>query len=131
MREKHRNVSHDSSFHPLNKPPQQYLDQEKILEKPCKINLKGIDTKGIPLAGKLGALGAKIMADPLRAKHFTTGPWDVIQTSDHVPRSLHGKKPKPIAEKLGMIDIAARADETDNFQLLHRKLPPTSVTYQT
>lgn len=26
MREKHRNVSHDSSFHPLNKPPQQYLD---------------------------------------------------------------------------------------------------------
>lgn len=91
------------------------------MEKPCKINLKGINTKGIPLAGKLGALGAKIMADPFKAKYFVTGPWDVVQTSDHVPRPLHGKKSKPIAEKLGMIDIAARADETDNFQLLHRR----------
>jgi hypothetical protein len=54
MRDKNRMVSHDSSFHPLNKPPQQYLDYDKILEKPCKIDLKGIDTKGIPLAGKLG-----------------------------------------------------------------------------
>jgi hypothetical protein len=54
MRDKNRMVSYDSSFHPLNKPPQQYLDYEKILEKPCKIDLKGIDTKGIPLAGKLG-----------------------------------------------------------------------------
>lgn len=71
------------------------------------------------------------MADPLHAKHFTTGPWDVVQTADHVPRSLHGKRPKPITGKLGMIDIAARADETDNFSLLHRKIQPTSVNYQT
>ena len=69
------------------------------------------------------------MADPLHAKHFTTGPWDVIQTADHLPRYLHGKKPKAITGKLGMIDI--RLDETDNFQVLHRKIPPPSITYST
>ncbi len=113
MRDKNRMVSYDSSFHPYNKPPQQYLDNDKILDKPCKIDLKGIDTKNIPLAGKLGQLGAKIMADPGHAKHFTTGPWDVVQIADHVPRYLHGRKPKAITGKLGMIDL--RLDETDNF----------------
>jgi len=78
MRNKHRNVSHDNAFHPLNKPPQQYLDVEKILEKPGKLTLSYLDTKSMPLAGKLGKLGERILSDPKHAKHFTTGPWDFV-----------------------------------------------------
>jgi hypothetical protein len=65
MRNKHRNVSHDNAFHPLNKPPQQYLDVEKILEKPGKLTLSYLDKKSI-------------LSDPKHAKHFTTGPWDFV-----------------------------------------------------
>lgn len=114
MRNKHRNVSHDSAFHPLNKPPQQYLDVEKILDKPGYLSFAGIDTKKMPLAGKLGKLGEKILADPHHAKHFTTGPWDAVY-SDHEPRTVRGVKPKPIAGKLGALDLTSRMAECDNF----------------
>lgn len=114
-RDKHRNVGKESPFHRDNKPPQDYLDQDKILEKPCKIDLKGINTSQIPLAGKLGALGAKIMSDPKHAKHFTTGPWDAIQNFDHEPRALHGRKIKPIAGKVCSIEMANHLADADNF----------------
>lgn len=57
MRIKNRNVSQDSPFDPKNKPPDQYLRPENILDKPCKIDLKKIDCSKVPLAGKLGTLG--------------------------------------------------------------------------
>lgn len=129
MRDKHRNVSYDSSLHPLNKPPLQYLEVEKILEKPCKIDFTGMNTTKIPLAGKLSLLGAKIMADPIGAKHLTTGPWDMVQKYDHEPRAINGKKPKPIAEKLGRFDISAHQGEVDNFQILHRKFQPQTTIH--
>ena len=40
MRLKHRNVSGDSPFDPVNKPPNQYVQPEKILDKPGKLDLK-------------------------------------------------------------------------------------------
>mmetsp|Transcript_876 Transcript_876/g.1325 ORF Transcript_876/g.1325 Transcript_876/m.1325 type:complete len:111 (+) Transcript_876:555-887(+) len=39
MRIKHRNVSQDSPFDPKNKPPDQYIRPENVIEKPCKIDL--------------------------------------------------------------------------------------------
>lgn len=39
---KNRNVSHDSPFDPVNKPPRQYLEDDIILEKPGKLNLKEV-----------------------------------------------------------------------------------------
>ena len=57
MRIKHRNVSQDSPFDPKNKPPDQYVKPENVIEKPCKIDLSQIDGSKIPLAGKLGTLG--------------------------------------------------------------------------
>jgi hypothetical protein len=63
VRLKHRNVCFDSPFDPRNKPPDQYVKPEVILEKPGKIDLTKIDTSKIPLAGKLGILGQKILDD--------------------------------------------------------------------
>ena len=63
MRIKHRNVSRDSPFDPKNKPPDQYIRPENVIDKPCKIDLSKIDAKKIPLAGKLGMLGQKILSD--------------------------------------------------------------------
>ena len=57
MRLKHRNVSWDSPFDPKNKPPEQYMKPEMILDNPGKIDLTKIDVTKIPLAGKLGILG--------------------------------------------------------------------------
>lgn len=57
MRIKNRNVSMDSPFDPKNVPPNQYLQPEKILEKPCKLDHTGIDATKIPFSGKLGELG--------------------------------------------------------------------------
>ena len=57
MRIKNRNVSKDSPFDPKNKPPDQYIRPEVILDKPCKIDPNKIDASKIPLAGKLGTLG--------------------------------------------------------------------------
>ena len=57
MRKKHRNVSKDSPFDPVNKPPDQYIIPEKVCEKPGKFNLKQVDISKVPLAGKLGMLG--------------------------------------------------------------------------
>ena len=56
-------MSHESPFDPRNKPPDQYLKPEVILEKPGKIDLRMIDASKIPLAGKLGTLGQKILSD--------------------------------------------------------------------
>jgi len=63
MRLKHRNVSWDSPFDPKNKPPDQYIKPEMILDNPGKIDLTKIDVTKIPLAGKLGILGQKILDD--------------------------------------------------------------------
>jgi hypothetical protein len=60
------------------------------------------------------------MENPKHAKRLTTGPWDVIQTFDHEPRALHGKKNKPIAGKECLFDIMNHLDEADNFKALHR-----------
>ena len=42
QRTKNRNVSHDSPFDPNNKPPRQYVEDDIILEKPCKLNLNEV-----------------------------------------------------------------------------------------
>lgn len=42
QRTKNRNVSHDSPFDPVNKPPRQYIEDDVILEKPGKLNLKDV-----------------------------------------------------------------------------------------
>lgn len=68
MRLKHRNVSGDSPFDPANKPPNQYVQPENILDKPGKIDLKKIDVSKVPLAGKLGTMGQAIISDKKKAR---------------------------------------------------------------
>ena len=68
MRFKHRNVSGDSPFDPVNKPPNQYVQPENILEKPGKIDLAKIDVSKVPLAGKLGTMGQAIINDKKKAR---------------------------------------------------------------
>ena len=102
MRIKNRNVSYDSPFDPKNVPPNQYIQPEKILEKPCKLDLTGIDSSKVPLAGRLGQLGKEILKAGSKAKHLTTGPWKEEQFADvAAPRVVMGKKPpNKIADKL-------------------------------
>lgn len=80
QRMKNRNVSLDSPFDPLNKPPKEYLeDDPKFLEKPGKINLKQIktNTKTQPLAGRLTEIGEQILLiGSQKAKFICTGNWD-------------------------------------------------------
>ena len=68
MRKKHRNVSPDNPFDPVNKPPAQYIISEKVAENPGKLNFKSFDISKVPLAGKLGMLGQKIMSGNSRKK---------------------------------------------------------------
>ena len=70
-------MSYDSPFDAKNIPPKQYLQEEKILEKPCKLDLTGIDASKIPYSGRLGELGKQILkyGPGPKTKHLTTGPW--------------------------------------------------------
>lgn len=63
MRIKHRNVGKDNPFDPKNKPPDQYIKPDYMIDKPCKIDVSKMDATKIPLAGKLGTLGQKILND--------------------------------------------------------------------
>jgi hypothetical protein len=102
MRIKHRNVSMDSPFDPKNVPPKQHIIPEKILDKPCKLDLTGIDAAKIPMAGRLGELGKQILKAGPKAKHLTTGRWGEEQFANVSPqRIIMGRQPKnQIADKL-------------------------------
>ena len=67
MRKKHREVGNDSPFHADNAPPDQYLIPEVIMEKPCKLSLKGSDSKKVPYSGKMGVLGYRIIDNHRKA----------------------------------------------------------------
>ena len=56
-----RNVSPDSSFHPDNKPPIEYLVDDPILEKPNRLILNDVNTSKLPLAGRLTDIGEQIL----------------------------------------------------------------------
>ena len=61
---KNRNVSKDSSFDPRNKPPQQYLDEERVAAAPNKTTINLMDyemNKRSKLAGKLTTLNTQIL----------------------------------------------------------------------
>ena len=45
------------------------------MEKPCKVDYKGIDTNKIPFSGKMGGLGNKLLSDFKRAKYVTSVDW--------------------------------------------------------
>ena len=105
MRVKHRSVGPQSPFHPSNVPPDQYVIPEVILEKPCKLDHHGVDTRKIPYSGKLGTLGHKILADFKKAKYLTQGDWQEAQfqqQSKHkVTFTSRFKKPaKDVTSKL-------------------------------
>jgi len=99
MRIKHRNVCQESPFDPKNKPPAQYLRPENVIEKPGQIDLTRIDASKIPLAGKLGVLGQKILEDFKQARRLTDYDWeaDCLMT-EQVPKAKIGKKaPGPVS----------------------------------
>ena len=54
-------MSPDSSFHPGNKPPRQYLIDDPILEKPGRLRVQDIDISKQRLAGRLTEIGEKII----------------------------------------------------------------------
>ena len=94
MRQKHRNVCNESPFDPRNKPPAQYIKPENIQEKPCKIDVSKMDATKIPLAGKLGTLGQKILDDFKNARNLTDYDWDVdCFMTEQIPRAILGKQP--------------------------------------
>lgn len=104
MQQKHRGSSHDSPFHPGNSPPKQYIESDKVLEKPGWVNPSTVNTKRIPFSGKISELGQVIIGDPKQAKICCTGPWDAV-FPDHDPRPVHGRKQKPLASKEVGFDI--------------------------
>lgn len=122
MRLKHRNVSPSSPFNPKNKPPDQYISPENVMEKPCKIDLTKIDGTKIPIAGKLGRLGQKILSDFKNARQLTEYEWDVdCLMTEQINRPKPGKKaPNAIAPKLNDIDMAGTNYMRANFSNLHR-----------
>ena len=63
QRNKNRNVSLDSFFHPVNKPPKEYYVADHILEKPGRIDLKEVKATAPkqPLAGRLTEIGEQIL----------------------------------------------------------------------
>ena len=122
MRLKHRNVSMDSPFDPRNKPPEQYIKPENILDKPCKLDLSKMDVSKVPLAGKLGILGQKILDDKKKARQFTEYDWesDCLMTEQE-PRAILGKiSPQPVAQKLNHINMTGTNFAHGNFSLLHK-----------
>lgn len=123
MRVKHRNVSKESPFDPKNKPPDQYIRPENVIEKPCKIDLSKIDASKIPLAGKLGKLGQKILDDFKNARQLTDYDWEVdCLMTEQIPRPRLGKKAvNPITKKLGEIDMTGVDFARHNFGNLHQK----------
>jgi len=52
-----RNVSGDSPFDPVNKPPAQHLQADFILEKPGKLDMTKLERNSKPLAGRLTEIG--------------------------------------------------------------------------
>ena len=108
MRIRHRNVSMDSPFDPNNKPPEQYIKPENVIGKPCKIDVTKIDARKIPLAGKLGNLGQKILSDFKNARQLTDYDWDVdCLMTEQIARAQPGKKaPNAIAPKLNELDLS-------------------------
>lgn len=77
QRSKNRNVSFDSPFDPKNKPPRQYIEDDIILEKPCKIKINEVAMSKDPLAGKMTNIGHEIIRlGSYKAKHLVTGNWD-------------------------------------------------------
>lgn len=70
-------MSVDSFFHPINKPPKEYLQDENILEKPGRINIKDVKAPKLPLAGRLTEIGEQILLiGSQKAKFICTGQWD-------------------------------------------------------
>ena len=134
-RKKHRNVSYDSPFDPANKPPEQHMKPEKILEKPGKIDLKDYDANKIPLAGRMGEL-AKLILNGKMAKNITTGPLGEEQFKPHEPRTVKGRfmpghQPARI-QKIG-VDKGGTAHrneefEAANFGFLHKSIPKSTKT---
>ena len=121
-------MSKESPFDPRNKPPEQHTRPEKILEKPCKIDLSKIDASKIPLAGKLGTLGQKILNDFKNARQLTDYDWeaDCLMT-EQMPKTILGRKhPQPVAEKLNQMNMTSINFSESNFGILHRgpQYPP-------
>lgn len=57
QRKRMRNVSMDSPFEPRNKPPDQHLRPDNILEKPTRLNVQSMEKNQKPLAGRLTEIG--------------------------------------------------------------------------
>ena len=48
-----------------------------MIGKPCKIDVTKLDARKVPLAGKLGNLGQKILSDFKNARQLTDYDWNV------------------------------------------------------
>ena len=95
-----------SPFHPKNAPPEQYLTPEVIMEKPCKIDLTGVNTSKIPYSGKLGNLGYRIIEDSHKANYVTSLDWKEEQFKNYGRVSPHKKPEREITQKLTFSNFA-------------------------
>ena len=100
-----------SPFHPKNAPPKQYLTPEVIMEKPCKIDMKGVDTTKIPYSGKLGNFGYRIIDSPQKAHYVTSIDWREEQFKNFGVTSPSKKQVKDITEKLTFSNFANKTGQ--------------------
>lgn len=75
MRIKHRMAGPANPFNPMNKAPAEHIVPDIITMNPCKVNMRGVDTKSVPFSGKLGDLGHRILNDYKKARQVTAFDW--------------------------------------------------------
>ena len=76
----------------------------------------------MPLAGKLGTLGQKILSDFKNARQLTDYDWekDCLMT-EQIPRAVLGKKaPNKVIPKLNELSFDNETFRENNFGILHQ-----------
>lgn len=90
---------------------------------PCKIDMRGVDSKKIPFSGKMGNLGHRIIQDHKKAQQVTAFDWDKEQFVSTGIVDDRKKTVKAITAKL-TLDNFAKNGQIDysetNFKMLHR-----------
>lgn len=66
----------ENPFNAKNKPPSEHIVPDVVTQNPCKVDMRGVDTKKIPFSGKLGKLGHLILEDYKKAGQVTAFDWN-------------------------------------------------------
>ena len=97
---RNRNVSNQSPFSKLNKPPREHIESDvKLPPNPTKTNPGEFDIRKIPLAGQISDIGQRILEMGSRkAVHMTTLNWGIGESlnSSSPPQKRESPSPRPL-----------------------------------